>query len=141
MDTEEFSVLASMVSAQRIADLERQNEELRKDAAYWRQRCEKSEAMMVASEMQNLLLKNYFMLSLEKIKAFVEKLRSIDRWAFLRTFMQWAMPEELLTKEMPMIDKVMPMPQDKAWVNIEQAGDINVDGNFNDVHDNDKVTF
>ena len=98
--------------------------------------------MKAASEMENLFLKNYFMLSLERIRAFVERLKSIDHWAFLRTFMQWALPEELQAKELPLIDKVMPMPQpQKPSVTVTAEGDVNVEGNYNDVHDNDKVTF
>jgi hypothetical protein len=98
--------------------------------------------MKAASEMENLYLKNYFMLSLERIRAFVERLKSIDHWAFLRTFMQWALPEELQAKELPLIDKVMPMPQSqKPSVTVTAEGDVNVEGNYNDVHDNNTVTF
>jgi uncharacterized coiled-coil protein SlyX len=163
IDTDEFGALADMLSAQkikaleeriaaqerriaaqdeRIATLEGELDSSKKDAEYWRQSCERAETMKAASEMENLYLKNYFMLSLERIRAFVERLKSIDHWAFLRTFMQWALPEELQAKELPLIDKVMPMPQpQKPSVTVTAEGDVNVEGNYNDVHDNDKVTF
>jgi uncharacterized coiled-coil protein SlyX len=127
---------------ERIKTLEGELDSSKKDAEYWRQSCERAETMKAASEMENLYLKNYFMLSLERIRAFVERLKSIDHWAFLRTFMQWALPEELQAKELPLIDKVMPMPQpQKPSVTVTAEGDVNVEGNYNDVHDNDKVTF
>lgn len=163
IDTDEFGALADMLSAQkikaleeriaaqerriaaqdeRIATLEGELDSSKKDAEYWRRSCERAETMKAASEMENLYLKNYFMLSLERIRAFVERLKSIDHWAFLRTFMQWALPEELQAKELPLIDKVMPMPQpQKPSVTVTAEGDVNVEGNYNDVHDNDKVTF
>ena len=118
IDTDEFGALADMLSAQKIKALEEriaaqerriaaQEERIKtlegeldsskKDAEYWRRSCERAETMKAASEMENLYLKNYFMLSLERIRAFVERLKSIDHWAFLRTFMQWALPEELHT--------------------------------------------
>ena len=127
---------------ERIATLEGELDSSKKNAEYWRQSCERAETMKAASEMENLFLKNYFMLSLERIRAFVERLKSIDHWAFLRTFMQWALPEELQAKELPLIDKVMPMPQpQKPSVTVTAEGDVNVEGNYNDVHDNNTVTF
>ena len=138
LNTDEFGALADMLSAQRITALNEQLEEAQKEADYWRKRCETAETMMAASEMENMFLKNCFILSLEKIKSFVSRLNSIDRWAFLRTFMHWTMPEELRARELPMIDKVMPMPDGAA-----QGGVVMNEPTFNgpmyDVHNNDEV--
>ena len=155
LDTMELGVLAEMLNAQKVAQLEKDLAEQRKETDYWRSRCEQLDLLQTASTIENLVLKNYIMLSAGRIKQFVARLGKLEQWAFLRAFMQTTLPEELTAQEMPLLDKVMPMPDEKSSINIEnieqagdinvdgniKAGDINVDGNFNDVHDNDKVTF
>lgn len=110
LNTDEFGALADMLSAQKSAALREELKRAQQEAAYWRQMYERADTMKTVKEIENLYLKNCFILSLEKIKAFVKGLNSIDRWAFLRTFMHWTTPEELQAKELPLIDQVMPMP-------------------------------
>ena len=141
LNTTELGVLAEMLNAQKVAQIEKELAEARKETDYWRGRCEQLELLQTASTIENLVLKNYIMLSAGRIKKFVERLGKMEQWAFLRAFMQTTLPEELSSQEMPLLDKVMPMPDEKTSINIGQAGDINVGRDFNDVHDNDNVTF
>ena len=115
LDTEEFGALAEMLSAQKISALKRELEAAREDAALWRSRYEAAETRWAAADIENLYLKNCFVLSLEKIKQFVEGLSTVERWAFLRSFVMWSMPEELKARELPMIEQVMPMPQPQQY--------------------------
>ena len=111
LNTVEFGELADMLSSQKIVALEQKVAEAREEAALWQHRYEMASALLAASELKSMLLTNYILLSADKIKKFVEGLNSVERWAFLRTFMQWSLPEELQARELPLIDKVMPMPQ------------------------------
>ena len=138
LDTEEFGVLADMVSAQKITALKEEIEEARRDAAYWRRRCEEAETMKAATELEKMFLTNYIMLSAEKIKIFVSRLNSVDRWSFLRTFMQWTLPEELLAKELPLIDQVMPMPNRQTQGGVVMNGPT-FNGPMYDMHGNEEV--
>ena len=138
LDTDEFGALADMLSAQKTAMLEKELTALREEAAYWRKRCEKAEEMQAFSEMENLYLTKYIQLSREKIKAFVAGLESIDRWTFLRTFVELSLPEELLAKELPLIDAAMPMPR-KCSQGSVVLNDPTFNGPMYDVHDNDEV--
>ena len=85
-----------------------------------------------------MFLTNYIMLSAEKIKIFVSRLNSVDRWSFLRTFMQWTLPEELLAKELPLIDQVMPMPNRQTQGGVVMNGPT-FNGPMYDVHGNEEV--
>ena len=136
LDTDEFSALADMLSAQRITAM-KELEEARQETAYWRQRCERAEAMKAVADIENLCLKNCIMLSIEKIKTFMVGLDSVDRWALLRSFVQMSLPEELKAMELPLIDKVMPMPSVAQNGVVMNAPTFN--GPMYDVHDNDEV--
>ena len=61
--------------------------------------------------IQNSMLRNILYLSVERIKEFMKHVPSFDRWAFLRTFMQVSLPDELRSSELPMLEEAMPMPQ------------------------------
>lgn len=112
IDTEELGALAEMLSARRTEELEAALEEQRRQAEYWRARCEAAEQAAAEQAVHNVLLTNYIVLSIEKIRAFVAKLCKVEQWALLHTFMQWALPDELTARELPMLEEMMPMPDE-----------------------------
>ena len=127
MNTQEFSVLADMLSTQRLAVMEAELAKQKEQTEFWRQRYEEAERRLAATDMKNMILTNYIVLSMEKIKSFVKGLYKMEQWAFLRAFIQWSLPEELMAQERGMVEQVMPMPE-KAVVRIDRAGDVVAEG-------------
>lgn len=74
------------------------------------QRCEELDNQVTTAMVENAWLKNYIILSAEKIREFMMKLKSIDRWAFLRSFVTWVIPEELRNEELELVEEVMALP-------------------------------
>ena len=109
---------------------------LASDNALLKERVGILENMLAAAELKSIILKNYIILSAEKIKAFVATLSSIDRWAFLHTFMTWTIPDEHRAEELQRIDEVMELPQTKAAVVMNTP---TFNGPMYDVHGNDEV--
>ena len=110
IDTTELGALADMLGAQKLAAMQEKLDAAEKEKEYWKSRCERAEQLHTASAMENRFLKNYIMLSAEKIMEFVRTLKSIDHWALLRTFVQWSVPKELEAVERERIEEVMPLP-------------------------------
>ena len=142
LDTDELGVLADMLSAQKITALQEKLEAAEKDVDYWRERCERAELLHAATNLQNMYLTNYILLSAEKIKTFVSTLDGVAQWSFLRTFMQWSVPKEIEARELELINEVMPLPEGMKNVpttfnNFEsgsacQVFNDKVTGSFND---------
>ena len=123
LDTQELGVLAEMLAAQKMEQLEKELQRERDEKCYWKARCEKSEEVMAAVKLDNLFLRNYIVLSMEKVKQFVVKLTNVGSWSFLRTFMQDVLPDELQQQELPLVNQMMPMP--------DEHGANTVTNNFN----------
>jgi hypothetical protein len=66
------------------------------------------------AEFRASYLREYIILSAEKISEFVKRLKNIDRWAFLRSFVMWVLPEELRSEEMRRIEEVMALPVEES---------------------------
>ena len=111
INTDELGKLSDMIYAQKMERMQREIDELREQSDYWERRCKCAEELQAASQMESIYLRSYIMLSIEKIRSFVARLTSVDRWAFLRTFMQVSLPDELRSSELPMLEEAMPMPQ------------------------------
>ena len=79
---EEFQQLADDKSSRavRIAELERQLAERTSECEQLRDRVGALEADNEAARLEILFLWNYITLSVEKIKAFVKRLKSLDRF-------------------------------------------------------------
>ena len=79
---EEFQQLADDKTrgAVRIAELERQLDERTSECEQLRERVGALEADNEAARLEILFLWNYITLSVEKIKAFVKRLKSLDRF-------------------------------------------------------------
>ena len=79
---EEFQQLADDKSSRavRIAELERQLAERTSECEQLRERVGALEADNEAARLEILFLWNYITLSVEKIKAFVKRLKSLDRF-------------------------------------------------------------
>lgn len=78
-----------------------------------------------ATRLENMLLKNYITLSAEKIKVFVSHLNGIDRFAFLKTFLEYVLPQERYQEQLLLVNEVMTMPDE-----TKQVGGTVVNGDW-----------
>lgn len=78
-----------------------------------------------ATRLENMLLKNYITLSAEKIKVFVSHLNGIDRFAFLKTFLEYVLPQEHYQEQLLLVNEVMTMPDE-----TKQVGGTVVNGDW-----------
>ncbi len=121
LSIEEFQKLAEDKGRQaiRIAELERQVKQL--------------EMANAAERLKNMFLRNYITLSVEKIKSFVTHLKGLDRFAFLKTFLEYVLPAENYQEQLLLVNEVMVIPEEPKQPesgpvsNVTvQAGGINV---------------
>ncbi len=115
---EEFQRLAGDKSSQAIviADLERRLAEKTKENAQLNERVKQLEMDNVAARLENMVLRNYITLSVEKIKTFVAHLRGIDRFAFLKTFLEYGLPKEHYQEQLLLVNEVMRIPDEQQPV-------------------------
>ena len=111
---EEFQRLADDKTrgAVRIAELERQLAEKTSENEQLRDRVGALEAVNAAARLEIMMLRNYITLSVEKIKAFVKRLKSLDRFAFLKTFLECALPQEHYQEQLMLVSEVMTIPEE-----------------------------
>ena len=111
---EEFQRLADDKSMQalRIADLERQLAETTKENERLKNSVKQLEMANATEKLKNLLLRNYITLSVEKIKVFVSHLKGVDRFAFLKTFLEYVLPAEHYQEQLMLVNEVMTIPEE-----------------------------
>lgn len=114
LSVDEFQRLADDKSRQkmRIADLERQLTEKNKENEQLKDLVKQLEMANAAERLKNLFLKNYITLSVEKIKTFVSHLSGLDRFAFLKTFLEYVLPAESYQEQLLLVNEVMTIPEE-----------------------------
>ena len=121
LSIEEFQRLADDKSRQTmmIADLKRQLAEKTDENEQLKSKVKQLEMANAAERLKNMLLKNYITLSVEKIKSFVSHLRGLDRFAFLKTFLEFVLPAEHYQEQLLLVNEVMVIPEEPK----QQKGD------------------
>ena len=114
LSIEEFQRLADdkSMQAMRIADLERQLAEKTVENEQLKGKVKQLEMVNAAERLKNMLLKNYITLSVEKIKSFVSHLSGLDRFAFLKTFLEFVLPAEHYQEQLLLLNEVMVLPDE-----------------------------
>lgn len=114
LSIEEFQRLADDKSLQtmRIADLERQLAQKTIENEQLKSKVKQLEIANAAERLKNMLLKNYITLSVEKIKSFVSHLKGLDRFAFLKTFLEYVLPTENYQEQLLLVNEVMVIPEE-----------------------------
>ena len=143
---EELNALTENTSAMRIqiADYERRMAEMEKSIAEKDETISqlKNDNKMLTEKQKNLdiensFLRNFLILSGERIKEFMKRVTGLDAWALLRTFVLWSLPEKARREQMKLIDEVMALPtEQKAAMVMENP---TFQGPMFDVHDNNEV--
>ena len=122
LSIEEFQRLADDKSQQamRIADLERQLAEKTVENEQLKGKVKQLEMVNATERLKNMLLKNYITLSVEKIKSFVSHLSGLDRFAFLKAFLEYVLPTEHYQEQLLLVNEVMVIPEEPK----QPKGDI-----------------
>ena len=115
---DEFQKLADdkMQDRMRSAELERQLAVLTTENEALRGKVETLRMENEATRLENMMLRNYITLSVEKIKAFVARLKGIERFAFLKTFLEYVLPKEHYQEQLLLVNEVMTPPDERATV-------------------------
>ena len=118
---EEFQRLADDKSQQtmRIAELERRLADIKGENEQLKERVKRLEVANTAAQLENMMLRNYITLSVEKIRTFVRHLRGIERFAFLKTFLEYVLPQERYQEQLLLVNEVMTMPEEPKPVAAE----------------------
>lgn len=114
LSVEEFQRLADDKSQQamKIAYLERKLVEKENENAQLKVHVKNLEMVNTATRLENMMLRNYITLSVEKIKVFVSRLKGIERFAFLKTFLEFVLPKEHYQEQLLLVNEVMSMPEE-----------------------------
>lgn len=115
LSIEEFQKLTEDKSQQaiRIADLERLLAEKTSENAQLKEKVDNLEMANTAAFIQNMVLRTYITLSVEKIKTFVGHLKGIDRFAFLKTFLEFVLPKENYQEQLLLVNEVLTIPEEQ----------------------------
>ena len=114
LSIEEFQRLADerSLQAMRIADMERQLAEKKNENEQLKSYVKQLEMANATERLKNMLLRNYITLSVEKIKSFVSHLSGLDRFAFLKTFLEYVLPAEHYQEQLLLVNEVMVIPEE-----------------------------
>jgi len=110
----EFQVLADerVTQTMRTAELERKLTEKTYECERLRDEVERLKLMNTAAQIENIWLMNYITLSVERIKAFVKQLKTIERFAFLKTFLECVLPREHYQEQLMLVNEVLTLPEE-----------------------------
>ena len=137
--TEEFMTLHDKLTAKEleIARLKEQVAQLTKERDYWQSRALKSGM----SKVDGVSVRSRFIvISRQKLKALVDKIQDVKLLAFVSFFLQKVLPNEASADDCKAIADIIPLPH-LPQLTLNAEGDINVEGDWNDVHDNKDVNF
>ena len=93
-----------------------------------------------AKYMENIYLRNLLILSGERIKSFMQHLKNIDKWAFLRTFVDCCLPDRHRAEQQQLMNELMALPDENSKPQILMQNPT-FEGPMYDVHDNDDVNL
>ena len=96
----------------KIAMLEQQLQEKTEEVEQLRNKMESLKKDNTKTRLRNMMLMHYITLSAEKIKIFVAHLTGIDRFAFLKTFLEYVLPAEHYQEQLLLVNQVMTLPEE-----------------------------
>lgn len=136
---DEFMSLQDGMSAKdvRIAQLEKQVEQLTEERDLWQARALKSGKPMVDGVP---VRSRFIIISRQKLKALVDRIQDVKLLAFVAFLLQKVLPNDASAEDCKAIADIIPMPH-PPQLTLNAEGDIHVDGDWNDIHDNNKVNI
>ena len=110
-----------------IAELERQLAVKTNENIQLKNTVKMLEVANTAAQLENIMLRNYITLSVEKIKAFLSRLKGIEHFAFLKAFLEFVLPNEHYQEQLLLVNEVMTPPDEHQTptINIAHAEKVN----------------
>jgi len=135
---DEFMTLQVGMSAKdvRIAQLEEQVAQLTKERDLWQARALQSGRSMMNGDVPGR--SRFIVISSQKLRAMVDKIHDLKLLAFVAFLLQKVLPNEASADDCKAIADIISMPH-LPQLTLNAEGDIHVDGDWNDIHDNNKV--
>lgn len=103
----------------------------------WKARALAAEA---PSGSEGKLPKNIIVISVKKLKTVLAKIHDVKMLSVFALILQKALSREDSADDCQVVADIVPLPQPPS-LTLKTDGDINVEGDWNDVHDNAKVNF
>ena len=92
------------------------------------------------ASVENIFLKKFLILSAERIKEFMKTLKTMREWSFVRTFVEWSLPEKYRQEQKQLMDEIMGLPiNDDNNLPKVLMDHPTFEGPMFDVHHNDDV--
>ncbi len=138
-NTEEFDFLNEKLSKKdlEIAELRREVAQLTEERDLWMTRALTADEPK-ASEGRSP--RRFIVISVKKLKAVLAKIHDVKILSVIAFILQKALSREDSAEDCKLVMDIVPMPQQPS-VTLKADGDVNVEGNWNDVHDNGEVNF
>lgn len=155
ISTEEFMKLQQAASAKEIeiAKLREQVAQREEERDQWMARALKAEDVLKTEEALNVEMVmdsatekeqsnsgGVIVLSVELLKALLAKIHNLHILAIIALVLQKALHRKASAEESRQIAEMVPLPNLPS-INLTANGDIDVEGNWNDVHDNANVNL
>ena len=155
ISTEEFIKLQQATSAKEVetAKLKEQVALLEEERDQWMKRALKAEDVLKTEEALNVKMVmdsatereqsssgGVIVLSVELLKAILAKIHNLHILAVIALVLQKALHRKASAEESRQIAEMVPLPNLPS-INLTANGDIDVEGNWNDVHDNTNVNL
>lgn len=137
---DEFMTLQGGMSAKdvRIAQLEEQVAQLTKERDLWQARALQSGKSTMDGGVPGR--SRFIVISSQKLRALVDKIHDLKLLAFVAFLLQKVLPNEASADDCKAIADIISMPH-LPQLTLNAEGDIHVDGDWNDIHDNNKVNI
>lgn len=102
---------------------------------FWRAKAERKQGERLSPEQHRFII-----ISIERLKALLVKIRNVELLSFLLMILQKALPKDAPAEDHKEIAELVPVPELPS-ISLTAEGDIEVGGDWNDVHDNGVVNF
>ena len=141
INTTEFMALQQAMSQKdvRIAQLESEVEQLRRERDLWEARALGGVPAEDAGGVERSRRSRFIVISSQKLKALLVKVQNLKVASLVAFVLQKTLPDGADAADYKAISEVMPTPQ-LPKLNIT-ADTVEVNGDWNDVHDNRAVNF
>ena len=139
---QEFMHLQSGISAKDvlIAKLQEELEQAKADRDMWKERAQAACADEGAVCVDHHRSEGVVVLSVELLKAILAKIHNLHILAVIALVLQRALHRGASAEERCSIAELVPLPKLPS-ISLTANGDIDVEGDWNDIHDNGNVKF
>ena len=136
---DEFMSLQGGMSAKdvEIARLKDQVVQLTKERDQWQMRAMETGTKVPSRSTGRC---RFIVIPVQKLKAVLSKIHDFKLLGAIGLILQKSLPDNATAEECQAIAEIVPIPQ-LPNLTLTPEGDVNIEGDWNDVHDNETVNF